>query len=124
LLNEFKINKVDKCVYVKNTYKGYVIVCFYIDDMLILGNNDHIIKSTKKILTNKFDMKNLGVADIILGIQISRTYDELLLSQSHYIGKILDRISKGNNNTVKTPIDISLYLSNNRGRRINQLEYY
>jgi hypothetical protein len=124
LLNEFKINKVDKCVYVKNTYKGYVIVCLYIDDMLILGNNDHIIKSTKKILTNKFDMKNLGVADIILGIQISRTYDELLLSQSHYIGKILDRISKGNNNTVKTPIDISLYLSNNRGRRINQLEYY
>jgi len=124
LLNEFKINKVDKCVYVKNTYKGYVIVCLYIDDILILGNNDHIIKSTKKILTNKFDMKNLGVADIILGIQISRTYDELLLSQSHYIGKILDRISKGNNNTVKTPIDISLYLSNNRGRRINQLEYY
>jgi hypothetical protein len=124
LLNEFKINKVDKCVYVKNTYKGYVIVCLFIDDMLILGNNDHIIKSTKKILTNKFDMKNLGVADIILGIQISRTYDELLLSQSHYIGKILDRISKGNNNTVKTPIDISLYLSNNRGRRINQLEYY
>ena len=124
MLNEFKINKVDKCVYVKNTDKGYVIVCLYIDDMLILGNNDHIIKSTKKILTNKFDMKNLGVADIILGIQISRTYDGLLLSQSHYIGKILDRISKGNNNTVKTPIDISLYLSNNRGRRINQLEYY
>jgi len=124
LLNEFKINKVDKCVYVKNTYKGYVIVCLYIDDMLILGNNDHIIKSTKKILTNKFDMKNLGVAYIILGIQISRTYDGLLLSQSHYIRKILDMISKGNNNTVKTPIDISLYLSNNRGRRINQLEYY
>jgi len=124
LLNEFKINKVDKCVYVKNTYKGYVIVCLYIDDMLILGNNDHIIKSTKKILTNKFDMKNLGVADIILGIQISRTYDGLVLSQSHYIEKNLDRISKGNNSTVKTPIDISLYLSNNRGRRINQLEYY
>ena len=124
MLNEFKINKVDKCVYVKNTYKGYVIVCLYIDDMLILGNNDHIIKSTKKILTNKFDMKNLGVAYIILGIQISRTYDGLLLSQSHYIRKILDMISKGNNNTVKTPIDISLYLSNNRGRRINQLEYY
>ena len=124
MLNEFKINKVDKCVYVKNTDKGYVIVCLYIDDMLILGNNDHIIKSTKKILTNKFDMKNLGVADIILGIQISRTYDGLVLSQSHYIEKNLDRISKGNNSTVKTPIDISLYLSNNRGMRINQLEYY
>jgi hypothetical protein len=49
----------------KNTNKVYVI------DMLTLGSNDHIIKSTNKILTNKFDMKNLDVADIILGISIS-----------------------------------------------------
>jgi hypothetical protein len=63
LSNEFKINKI--CIYVKNTNKIYVI------DMLTLGSNDHIIKSTKKILTNKFDMKNLDVADIILGISIS-----------------------------------------------------
>jgi len=63
LSNEFKINKI--CIYVKNTNKIYAI------DMLTLGSNDHIIKSTKKILTNKFDMKNLDVADIILGISIS-----------------------------------------------------
>ena len=31
LLNEFKINKVDKHIYVKNTDKSYVIVCIYID---------------------------------------------------------------------------------------------
>jgi len=30
------------------------------DDMLILNNNDHMIKFTKKILTNKFDIKKLG----------------------------------------------------------------
>jgi hypothetical protein len=66
LLNEFKINKVDKYIYMKNTDKIYVIICLYVEDMLILDNNDHIIKSTKKILTNKFDMKNLGVADVIL----------------------------------------------------------
>jgi len=68
LLNEFKIKKVDKYIYMKNTYKIYVIICLYVDDMLILDNNDHIIKSTNKILTNKFDMKNLGVADVILWI--------------------------------------------------------
>ena len=50
----------------KNTDKIYVIICLYVDDMLILDNNDHLIKSTNKILTNKFDMKNLGVADVIL----------------------------------------------------------
>jgi hypothetical protein len=68
LLNEFKINKVDKYIYMKNTYKIDVIICLYVDDMLILDNNDHIIKSTNKILTKKFDMKKLGVVDVILWI--------------------------------------------------------
>jgi hypothetical protein len=31
-----------------------------------LGNNDHMIKYIKKILTKKFDIKDLGVADVIL----------------------------------------------------------
>jgi hypothetical protein len=48
LSNEFKINEVDKCVYVKNTDKSYVIVCIYVDDMLVLGNNDHIINLLRK----------------------------------------------------------------------------
>lgn len=61
LSNGFKINKVNKFVNVKNTNKYYVIVCFFIDDMLILSSNDCMIKSTNKMLTNKFDMKNLDI---------------------------------------------------------------
>ena len=66
LSNKFKINEVDKCVYVKNTNKSYIIVYLFVDEMLILSNNDHMIKSTKKMLTKKFVMKNLGVVDVIL----------------------------------------------------------
>jgi hypothetical protein len=33
LLNFFKINKVDKYVYIWNTYKGYIIVFLYVNDM-------------------------------------------------------------------------------------------
>jgi len=62
LSNEFKINKINKCVYVKNTYKDYVIVCLNGKNLLILGSKNHMINSTKKILTNKFNMKDLGVA--------------------------------------------------------------
>jgi len=61
LSNEFKINKINKCVYVKNTYKDYVIVCLNGKNLLILGSKNHMINSTKKILTNKFNMKGLGV---------------------------------------------------------------
>uniref|UniRef100_A0A2N9FSL6 Reverse transcriptase Ty1/copia-type domain-containing protein n=1 Tax=Fagus sylvatica TaxID=28930 RepID=A0A2N9FSL6_FAGSY len=50
------------------------------------SNND-IIKATKRMLNSKFDMKDLGVVDVILGIKITRTSDGLVLSQSHYIKK-------------------------------------
>ncbi|GJZ22567.1 putative RNA-directed DNA polymerase [Tanacetum coccineum] len=61
----FKINECDKCVYVKDTSAGYVILCLYVDDMLIVGSNDKIIRSTKDMLKSKFDMK-YGLADIRL----------------------------------------------------------
>jgi len=72
-----------------------------------------MIKYSKKILTNKFDMKDFSVADVILKIKINRTYDGFVLSQFYYIEKIFDKFSKSNNNIVKTLIDISVYLSKN-----------
>ena len=48
--NGFRINECGKCVYVKNTENGYIILCLYVDDMLIVGSNDNMIKSTKKML--------------------------------------------------------------------------
>jgi hypothetical protein len=56
LSNEFKINKVDKYIYMKNKDKGYSIICLYVNNMFILDSNDHMARSTKKISTNKFDM--------------------------------------------------------------------
>ena len=73
LSNGFKINKCDKCVYVKNTHNGFVILCLYVDDMLIMGSDSEVVKATKRLLTNKFDMKDMGVADVILGVKIHKT---------------------------------------------------
>jgi hypothetical protein len=38
LKNEFKINKVDKCVYIRNANKCYANLCIYVNNMLILSN--------------------------------------------------------------------------------------
>jgi len=71
------------------------------------------------MLTNKFDMKDLGVVDVIIGIKIYKTFNELVLSQYYYAEKILNKFSKGDNSTIKTPIDISVVCL--KGKRINQL---
>ena len=84
ITNGFKINECDKCVYIKDTKNGYVILCLYVDDILIVGSNNKMIKSTKNMLNSKFDMKDMGLADVILGIKITRISDDLILNQSHY----------------------------------------
>nr|GEW61763.1 peroxidase 72 [Tanacetum cinerariifolium] len=111
----FKINEYDKCVYVKETTSGYVILCLYVDDMLIVGSNDKMVKSTKIMLKSKFDMKDMGLDDVILRIKIIRTHNGLVLSQLHYVDKILNTHNAGDSGLARTPIDTNMHLSKNRG---------
>lgn len=48
LSNSFKINEYDKYVYIKSTPNCYIILCLYIDDLLIMDSNHDVIISTKK----------------------------------------------------------------------------
>ena len=57
LANRFKINQCDKCVQFKNVMNYEVIVCLYVDDMLIMSKEIDDINSTKRMLSSKFDMK-------------------------------------------------------------------
>ncbi|GJR68595.1 retrovirus-related pol polyprotein from transposon TNT 1-94 [Tanacetum coccineum] len=102
-----KINECDKCVYVKDTSSGYVILCLYVDDMLIIGSNDNMIKSTKDMLKSKFNMKDIGVANVIHGIKVIRIHNELVLSQAHYVDKILNTHNVGDFGLARTPVDTS-----------------
>ena len=86
---------------------GCVIICLYADDMLILGSNGKMVTETKNILTQRFDMKDLGLAYVILGIKISRTTEGITLSQTHYVEQLLERFNKCGNNVAKTPVDLS-----------------
>ena len=125
--NGFKANECDSCVYYKEYYRdnedGYVMITLYVDDLLIAGSNDKVIKSTKDMLKSRFDMKDMGLADVILGVKISRTSEGLALSQPHYVDKILERFSKDDNQIAKTPVDMTLHLSKNKGVGVSQLEY-
>ena len=85
ITNGFKINECDKCVYIKDTKNDYIILCLYVDDILIVGSDDKMIKSTKNMLISRFDMKDMRLADVILGIKITRVSNGLILNQSHYV---------------------------------------
>ena len=87
LANGFKHNGADKCVYSKFISEYGVIVCLYMDDMLIFGTNILGVCETKKHLVSVFKMKDLNEADTILGIKVKRHSEGYVLCQSHYIEK-------------------------------------
>ena len=78
----------DSCVYVKEVSSGeYVYLLIYVHDMLIAAKSVAEINKIKKDLSEGFEMKDMGAASRILGIDISRNRSKgtLELSQSGYL---------------------------------------
>ena len=91
--------------------------------MLIFETNQKVVCETKKFLGSKFDMKDLGEAEAILGIKITRTPNGLKLSQEHYVEKILRKFEHFDCKPASTPYDPSSQLKKNREHSVAQIEY-
>ena len=50
----------------------YIFLVLYVDDILLIANDDDLLVETKQLLFNHFDMKDLGKTSYVLGIQILR----------------------------------------------------
>jgi hypothetical protein len=68
----FKRSKEDHCVYFKLIGDHLIYLVLYVDDMLLIGNNKEIIHDVKAQFPSKFDMKDIDVANFILGMEIKR----------------------------------------------------
>jgi hypothetical protein len=64
-----------------------VILCLYVDVILIFGTSLDMINEVKTFLCQSFDMKDLGEADVILNINLINGEDGTTLTQSHYVKK-------------------------------------
>ena len=121
---KLQLNNSNNCVYSKfDDNDNSIIICLYVDDMLIFGANQEQVDLTKFFLSSNFSMKDMGEADVILGIKIKRDNGKLILSQSHYIEKVLKKFNNYDCSLVSTPMDPSLKLLPNGDKSISQLEY-
>ena len=66
----FVVNEADKCVYYRFGGVEGVILYLYVDDILIFGTSLNVIKELKEFLSQSFEMKALGEADVILNIKL------------------------------------------------------
>ena len=72
----FKENVEDNCVYTKFKNGKFIFLILYVDDILLGSSNVNLLLETKKFLSSNFDMKDLGEASFVLGIEIHRDRKE------------------------------------------------
>eukprot|EP00253_Pinus_taeda_P036539 PITA_36539 len=68
----FTRSKADHCVYFKLIGDHLIYLVLYVDDMLLVGNEKEIIQDLKTQLSSKFDMKDIGATNYILGMEMKR----------------------------------------------------
>ena len=68
-------------------------------------------------------MKDMGEATVILGVKITRMGDSIMLSQEHYVVKILKRFGHFDAKPMSTPYDVNTHLMKNRGDPMGQAVY-
>uniref|UniRef100_A0A2N9FFW3 Integrase catalytic domain-containing protein n=1 Tax=Fagus sylvatica TaxID=28930 RepID=A0A2N9FFW3_FAGSY len=96
----------DHCVYVRQFPNGkFIILLLYVDDMLIVGQDANMVGSLKELFKS-FDMKDLGPARQIMGMQIlrDRKAKKLWLSQEKYVERVLERFNMKHAKLVSTPL--------------------
>jgi hypothetical protein len=106
----FSVNEADRCVYYRHGEGQRVILCLYIDDILIFRTSVDVINKVKTFLCQSFDMKDMEDANVILNIKLIKGENVITLTQSHYMEKVLSRFGYKDSKPSPTPYDPSLVL--------------
>jgi hypothetical protein len=84
----------------------FIFLIMYVDDILLASSDVSLLLETKRVLSSNFDMKDLGEASFILGIEIHRDRRKGVLGLSHnaYMEKVLKKFTMHACNPTPTPI--------------------
>ncbi|KAG7599419.1 Integrase catalytic core [Arabidopsis suecica] len=101
----FKKSESDHTLFTLRSSQGIVVVLIYVDDLIISGDNNEGIASTKSFLKSTFDIKDLGELKYFLGIEVCRSPEGLFLSQRKYTLDLLCETGSMDAKPAKTPLE-------------------
>jgi hypothetical protein len=87
-----------------------LIVVVYVDDLVIIGNNNDLILRLKKQLDDSFDIIDLSTLYYFLGLQVLPLCDGFFISQYKYVIDLLTCFKMVDLNPCATPFLLNLML--------------
>lgn len=121
---KYKRSDYDHCIYFRKLHDGcFIYLLLYVDDMLIASNNMREIEKLKTQMSKEFEMKDLGEAKKILGMEITRNREQgmVCLTQKQYLEKLLKKFGVNDDTrSVSTPLASHFKLSVMQCPRTNE----
>ena len=79
-------------------------MALYVDDILIISDNQDEINKTKAFLQEQFEMEDMGIVKRFLGMDIDQTPNgDIRINQKDYVKSVLDKFGMLNCRPSKTP---------------------
>ncbi|KAK1410112.1 hypothetical protein QVD17_36645 [Tagetes erecta] len=114
----------DHSLFTKSMGSFIVHLVIYVDDILITGNNLDEITSLKSFLHDTFQIKDLGLINYFLGIEVLHTPSGLILTQRKFAKDLLTEFDISNQSSLSCPLPPNLQLKSNDGEHLNDPMQY
>lgn len=111
--NDFVQNAADHSVYTREKHGEKLILTVWVDDLILAANGEKAMLDVKRMLTQRFKMKDLGILKHFLGIDFEQTNGQVKMSQERYVKKILERFEMQNCKSRETPCEPKLDYTEN-----------
>lgn len=99
-------SEADRILYFKVENDRPLILVLYVDDLFLEGANP-LIHQCKRKLASEFEMKDLGLMNYFLGLEVWKKPGEIFLSQGKCIVKLLKRFGMVDCKSVTTPMELN-----------------
>jgi hypothetical protein len=115
----------DPAIYCRGEKNGSrLILRVYVDDLLITGSSELEIQKFKKHMEKLFKMSDLGVLHYYLDIEVKKRDEGLILTQSNYALKILEKAGMEGCNPCRIPMEPKLKLSKESSSHLVDATFY
>jgi hypothetical protein len=107
----FHVSKADTSLFMYRHAKVQMYLLIYVDDIIIVSSTDAAVEALLNDLRSEFALKDLGMLNYFLGIEVKPSSDEIVLTQEKYTRDILRRIGMQDCKVMRTPLPTDKKLS-------------
>ncbi|KAJ0452174.1 putative RNA-directed DNA polymerase [Helianthus annuus] len=92
-------------LYVKKVNNDFIYVCLYVDDIVYTSSSAKLIKEFKACMEQEFEMSDMGLLKLFLGLEVNQTPKGVFLSQKKYAKSLVSKFGMDGCKAEVTPMN-------------------